>query len=194
MKTVLIIVPDSATRRMFEEAGWFLFRKGGPTPDLICFTGGADINPALYGEDPHPTTYCDPNRDKEDILAYRTFSDIPKVGICRGGQFLNVMNGGKLVQDMPGHRNCLHDVTVNSRCIWPVNSDHHQQMIPSDLSQVLGRITTTNEPEIIWYPKTQSLCFQPHPEWGHRKTRDLFFSLLSQYLGFEELVHATNID
>jgi hypothetical protein len=34
----------------------------------------------------------------------------------------------------------------------------------------------------IFYPQTKSLCFQPHPEWGHKGTEDYFFKLLDEYV------------
>ncbi len=53
-------------------------------PDLVVFTGGEDINPALYGETCLVSTIFSANRDKEDLTAWNKYRDTPKVGICRG--------------------------------------------------------------------------------------------------------------
>ena len=71
--------------------------------DGFLFTGGVDINPALYGEDPHyalePTS---PMRDVTDSkyfdAAYN--SGKPILGVCRGIQQINVSLGGTLYQDL----------------------------------------------------------------------------------------------
>ena len=34
--------------------------------DIVMFTGGEDINPALYGDVPHPTTHFS-NRDDMEV-------------------------------------------------------------------------------------------------------------------------------
>jgi putative glutamine amidotransferase len=69
----------------------------------LLILGGADIDPALYGERPHPATYgTDPDADRYEIAAVRTALDsgAPIVGICRGMQVMNVACGGTLVQDL----------------------------------------------------------------------------------------------
>jgi hypothetical protein len=37
--------------------------------------------------------------------------------------------------------------------------------------------------EILWYQKSKSLCFQPHPEYGLIPCRQLFFSLIDELIG-----------
>src|SRR5206468_3407306 len=73
--------------------------------DLVIFAGGADVDPVLYGEVPHETTCCDPKRDQQDMDLYLMCVEhgIPMLGICRGAQFLHVMNGGKLWQHVDKH-------------------------------------------------------------------------------------------
>src|SRR3990167_7491962 len=70
--------------------------------DLIVFTGGEDINPALYNEKPDGTSWWDDERDRDEInwFNYAKNNRVPMVGICRGLQFLNVMSGGKLIQNL----------------------------------------------------------------------------------------------
>jgi len=71
--------------------------------DGILLTGGLDVDPALYGEAPHPTTEAAPERDRFEIPLSREAvkRDVPLFAICRGVQVLNVAEGGTLVQDIP---------------------------------------------------------------------------------------------
>lgn len=75
--------------------------------DGLLFTGGQDVNPALYGESCRPEIgVLTPIRDVSESQLYRFASqrDLPMLGICRGHQFLNVMRGGTLFQDLPTMR------------------------------------------------------------------------------------------
>jgi putative glutamine amidotransferase len=71
--------------------------------DGVLLTGGPDVDPALYGEEPHETTEVAPERDRFEIpLSKRALErDVPVFAICRGVQVLNVAAGGTLVQDIP---------------------------------------------------------------------------------------------
>ena len=69
----------------------------------LVILGGADIDPAFYGERPHPATYgVDADADRYEIGAVQQALDhgTPMVGICRGMQVINVACGGTLVQDL----------------------------------------------------------------------------------------------
>lgn len=69
---------------------------------IIC--GGKDVDPARYGQAPHPTT-DEPRRDRdalEDALLTAALArDLPFLGICRGAQIFNVNQGGTLIQHLP---------------------------------------------------------------------------------------------
>jgi len=72
--------------------------------DALILAGGADIDPASYGAEPHPETKGTwPDRDAFEIaLARRALErDLPVLGICRGMQLLNVALGGSLDQHLP---------------------------------------------------------------------------------------------
>jgi putative glutamine amidotransferase len=71
--------------------------------DGILFTGGLDVDPAIYGEAPHPATVIAEDRDRFEIPLTRAAveRDLPLLAICRGVQVLNVAAGGTLVQDIP---------------------------------------------------------------------------------------------
>lgn len=54
--------------------------------DGLIFTGGSDIDPAAYGEEPHGTTRSRPHRDQAEIRLLRAAldRDLPVLGVCRG--------------------------------------------------------------------------------------------------------------
>ena len=72
--------------------------------DALIICGGKDVDPARYGQAPHPAT-DEPRRDRdawEDALLTAAIArDLPFLGICRGAQVLNVALGGTLVQHLP---------------------------------------------------------------------------------------------
>jgi putative glutamine amidotransferase len=72
--------------------------------DGLVLTGGGDVDPAAYGEEPDPEVGgVDPNRDASEraLLAAALESDLPVLAICRGCQVLNVFLGGTLHQHLP---------------------------------------------------------------------------------------------
>lgn len=74
------------------------------TIDGLLLTGGADVNPALYGETRHQMVEdAEPGRDEYEMALSRlaVVRNIPVLGLCRGAQVLNVAMGGTLVQDIP---------------------------------------------------------------------------------------------
>lgn len=154
--------------------------------DLVVFTGGADINPALYGEDPHSSTIFDDRRDTADIEVYQICLDkgIPMLGICRGAQFIWAMNGGKLYQDVDNH-NTGHSMYCHhtKKFVERVSSVHHQMCMrtPGMEATVLAtsakaterwcnptRVVTGNESDIEAYfiRDVAALGIQGHPEYA----------------------------
>ena len=109
--------------------------------DLVVFAGGADVDPALYGEMPHSTTVHDEERDIQDIRLFNICKTlgIPMFGVCRGAQFLAVMNGFKLYQDVDGH-NQSHGMfdRKNKRYVNNVSSVHHQMVISGPGMEVIA--------------------------------------------------------
>ncbi|MDR0659762.1 MAG: gamma-glutamyl-gamma-aminobutyrate hydrolase family protein [Prevotellaceae bacterium] len=74
------------------------------TIDALIMTGGEDIDPVYYNEEPIPQQgEIVPERDAFDIEMIRLAveRDIPLLGICRGHQLMNVAFGGTLYQDIP---------------------------------------------------------------------------------------------
>ncbi|MBA3401711.1 MAG: gamma-glutamyl-gamma-aminobutyrate hydrolase family protein [Actinobacteria bacterium] len=74
------------------------------TLDGIVFSGGADIDPSLYGAEPHPETDTPQTRRDAGEMALLEAAlerDMPTLAICRGFQLLNIVRGGDLVQHLP---------------------------------------------------------------------------------------------
>ncbi len=73
--------------------------------DAFVLSGSTqDLHPRLYGEAPGPRVHgADLARDRRDLALVRQAlaDDVPIVGVCRGGQLLNVALGGSLWQDLP---------------------------------------------------------------------------------------------
>jgi len=72
--------------------------------DGLLLTGGGDLDPALYGQAPHPRLgLVSPERDRTELelLAWAVEHQLPTLGICRGAQVMVVGTGGSLVQDIP---------------------------------------------------------------------------------------------
>lgn len=164
---------------------------------IIVFPGGYDINPEFYGEERLPKTIISKHSDERDKRYWDAVKDrdeITKVGICRGAQFLNVMNGGALFQDVDNHTEDHHmvDLFITKSDVH-VTSTHHQMMIPNEDNGVVLGITKRAstyyshkqrekpefDTEVVFYPETKSLCFQPHPEYsGANECRLYFFDLI----------------
>jgi putative glutamine amidotransferase len=110
----------------------------------ICLSGGPDIDPAGYGEEPHPELGpVEPDLDAFELAVARRAdaTGLPILGICRGAQTLNVARGGSLIQHVPEHRQTTpgwkvaHEVAVEPGSqlaqalgadAISVNSFHHQ--------------------------------------------------------------------
>ena len=156
---------------------------------LLC--GGADMDPATYGAEPHPQTVGTvPERDAFELaLARRAMErDLPFLGICRGMQVMNVARGGTLNQHLPDdyghedHRRALgsfdnadHDVrlakgSLAARAareeIHGTKSHHHQGVEQiGDGLEVTGWATLDDLPEAIEVPDNRfALGVQWHPE------------------------------
>ena len=193
---------DTEVVEMFEKRG-FTQAETPEECDILVLTGGADIDPSLYGESKMPGTYTHERRDLIEMDAYRRAPNAFKFGICRGGQLLNVLNGGKLWQHIEGH--AYHHPMVDKRTGQSIitSSIHHQMFRVTDEAII---IATCNEAvykraefdawssdedehpdddvEVCYYPKTRSLCIQGHPEVGPRDFTEYCFDLLKEFYSY----------
>ncbi|OGN94292.1 MAG: hypothetical protein A2Z71_05050 [Chloroflexi bacterium RBG_13_50_21] len=115
-----------------------------PRLDGILFTGGYDIDPRHYGNQPHPKVEgIDVDRDRAEMHLVHAIiqSTLPFLGICRGCQVINVAMGGSLFED-------LFD-----QCPGEIQHDNHDQprnylahsvelKIDSHLAHILTSVTT----------------------------------------------------
>ena len=159
--------------------------------DGLMLAGGADIDPASYGERAHPETVeTVPERDAFEIALTRAAieRDMPVLGICRGMQLINVARGGTLLQHLPElyghheHRRVLgsfdgadHDVlltdgslaaTAAGEVAHATKSHHHQGVERIGEGLVVSGLSTLDDlPEAIELPDSRFvLGVQWHPE------------------------------
>lgn len=177
--------------------------------DIIQFTGGEDVSPHLYKQDRHPRTYNNRLRDSDEQAIFDEFVGVkPMLGICRGAQFLNVMNGGELYQHVDNHAiGGTHKVFSGMlQQEVDVTSTHHQMMIPHLDAVIEGYVPdslcdtkqkvngggvvedygdfNTMDIEVLLYDEAGCLCFQPHPEFaGAHSAREYYFKLIETYFG-----------
>jgi len=159
--------------------------------DGLLLAGGADMDPATYGAEPHPQTVGSvPERDAFELaLAARAMErDLPFLGVCRGMQVMNVARGGTLNQHLPddyGHEdhrrslgsfdNADHDVRLAAGSLAArtaheelhgTKSHHHQGVdrIGAGLT-VSGWATIDDLPEALEIEENRfALGVQWHPE------------------------------
>jgi putative glutamine amidotransferase len=151
--------------------------------DAILLPGGADVDPLRYGQD--PVAEIDgvvSFQDDLDLAVARAvvLGDLPTLAICRGMQVLNVALGGTLHQHLTettvGHRNAVHDVTVErgsrlhaivSADRVPVSSYHHQAVdrIAADL--VVTARADDGTIEAVEHRTADVVAVQWHPEDLH---------------------------
>lgn len=187
---------DSATSPLFQLYGMKRVNLES-NPRVVVFNGGADIGTSIYGEKPceHGGPLAPSQRDLDEIDIWKQIKDDPevlKVGICRGSQLLNCLNGGTLWQDVNGHNRGDHLMTIiETGEKMVVTSTHHQMMRPTKEAIIIavaneatqkraehdicrlgnphlstGKFNDDyNDTEIVYYPSTHTLCIQGHPEY-----------------------------
>lgn len=155
--------------------------------DGMIISGGDDIHPSLYSNEEHDLDdEVDPERDQLEIQCIETAGrrGIPILGICRGAQLINVVNGGSLHPDI----NHLRTITSTKPHLYPhkritirpdsrlfgiirrptirVNSLHHQAV--KDLGDSLRAVAFDRDQIVQAIEDSEAgrmLGVQWHPEY-----------------------------
>lgn len=159
--------------------------------DGLVVTGGGDIDPTLFGEEPHPNLgMISPGRDSFELAIIRKIvkENKPLLAICRGIQILNIALGGDMYQDIytqmnseliqhsqkatRAHLSHFVSATENSLLAdlvgttkFKVNSYHHQAVrnVPKPL--VVSGVASDNVIEAIESSEHKFILgVQWHPE------------------------------
>lgn len=176
--------------------------------DGLILSGGQDVYPANYGEEPHMALgqVC-PERDEFDYELYRLAreKDMPVFGICRGAQIIATAEGGSLYQDLGEIENALkhnqghtpnmpsHHITVDAgtklreilgKERLMVNSFHHQVIKnPGEDMQVVAKADDGVIEAIEHKTAKYVVAVQWHPEMMYATDENmlkLFKALVEQ--------------
>ncbi len=155
--------------------------------DGLVLSGGADLDPVLYGAVPDPHLgEVEPSRDAWELALYAAAraKGIPVLGICRGFQLVNVAEGGSLRQHVEleegaGHpqwdvngRQPTHEVLVNGGTMLAhlvperlaVNSLHHQVVERVGEGLRISAVASDGVVEGVESADGELLAVQWHPE------------------------------
>jgi gamma-glutamyl-gamma-aminobutyrate hydrolase PuuD len=191
--------------RLFAEAG-FERATTVEDADVVVFNGGVDVDPELYGASRHPRTQTpSKQRDEYEKAVYAEALDRDKImfGICRGAQFLHVMNGGELWQDVEGHSGRDHEIYDCENDVFVTATSYHHQMLALNTTidvlavckdQISHRFESDTmrldivkgdveiEIEAGYYKETKCLFVQGHPEVGSPEYRSWSMSALKDFM------------
>jgi putative glutamine amidotransferase len=114
-----------------------------PRLDGLLLSGGGDVQPQRYGEDPYPNLeMLDPRLDEIELTlaSWALEEDIPTLGICRGMQLMNVVAGGSLYQD-------LHDQYPSNirHCNRDQPRTHLSHRVFTEPGSLMERVLGTHE-------------------------------------------------
>ena len=172
--------------------------------DGFVLTGGVDTHPSFYnGKTAYnnsPSTFqIERDYFEEKIYRYSQLTKLPVLGICRGMQLINVLEGGKLIQDLDNgnerHRkeesDKVHSIVAETNSLLHkasgsakgrVNSAHHQAIDPNSIGDNLMVNAYDDDDEKIIEGlefkdkagKAFMLCVQWHPERINDKEENPF--------------------
>jgi len=169
--------------------------------DALLITGGRDIHPKMYGEEPEGEVELEtPERVERDAACIKLAkkSGMPVLAICYGMQILNVVEGGTLYQDMgpdivpyhrePGRDYIEHDVLIEPGTFLEkilgaqritVRSSHHQSIKEPGAGFVVSARCARGEiVEAIEREGAFCLGVQWHPERHEQQPDPIFVAFL----------------
>ena len=153
--------------------------------DALILSGGSDVSPKFYNcanENLVRTTDVARDEFEKKILEIALNKKIPVLGVCRGLQFVNVMLGGTLYEDIQtynfdNHTNCNHNILIQDNTIISeitklkfgnVNSSHHQSVKEIGNGLIVSSKSEDGVVESLeWKDKSDKsflLLVQWHPE------------------------------
>ena len=154
--------------------------------DGLVLSGGADVNPARYGEHPHArTTGWRDDRDVSEFALLDAADDLglPVLGICRGMQVMAARAGGRLTQHVPDLTgNDVHSpgpalygpvrvaTVAGTRLAGIVGENvtarcHHHQAVAEHPGFVISAVAADGIPEAMEAPTDRFVVgVQWHPE------------------------------
>ncbi|VVJ20011.1 COG2071: predicted glutamine amidotransferases in hypothetical Actinobacterial gene cluster [Amycolatopsis camponoti] len=114
------------------------------TVDGLVLTGGADVEPQRYGQEPHPATYTRPERDAFEfgLLEAARRQGKPVLGVCRGLQVISVALGGTLTQHLP-----------------EASESTEHQPAPATFGKGIVTLADGSRAAAILGPETKTLCY-----------------------------------
>ncbi len=177
--------------------------------DAIVMTGGEDVCPLYYGEEPlRAQGEIVPERDEFDYKLIRMAidKDLPLLGICRGEQVLNVAFGGTLYQDIPSQKKDsfikhsqkapreygTHSITIEKGSLLEqllgtnktnVNSFHHQavkDVAPGFKATAFAADGVIEAIEMVGNNKVLGVQF--HPEGPTSVGDDEFLGIFTHFI------------
>lgn len=147
--------------------------------EVVVFGDGEDVTPSFYKEKKLKSTKNNYQKDLKERALYKQI--LPNqfvIGIGRGAQFLAVLNGAKLHQNIYNHLNTTHKIIWDNGLVLQLYSNHHQAIDYNSIPKygyVLAYIDELNGddkkpmriPEIVFFnqkdcPKT--FCIQGRPD------------------------------
>ncbi len=174
--------------------------------DGLLLSGGADIEPTLYGD--VVKGFCGPiqvRRDAQEMVLLKgAFAKkMPILGICRGLQFLNVGFGGTMYQDLPTEKGIYHSIDVAERN-HPIhtvkfsggmirdimgvdelgtNSYHHQGLKDIAANGTVTGMTADGNVEVVEFsgghPFTLGVQWHPEMMYDSPYTKKLFDAFIA---------------
>lgn len=108
------------------------------TLDGLLVIGGHDVNPLLYGQQPHMGLgEVITKRDESDIalIQQALAMDLPLLAICRGHQVLNVALGGTLFQHIPAQ---IPDALLHAQRSVRHEMTHSVDLVTEAMQQIFG--------------------------------------------------------